>query len=147
MRGFTGYPQISQWPHMAPVLGAQPLVGMRGSSSQVVAPPSTNFGAVSDAPGGPTAEERAGNLNPITPDVLPDALIGVGTAALSGAITGGVAAGTMRGAAIGAGVNAGAWSLFTVLGSWSVLDRTPKTVLSATAAIGLLGAGVLYFSR
>lgn len=153
--GYTGYPRITRWPHMAPALGAQPIPGFARpiavpgyaqGAPQPAQSPDSGFSGLGTAIDPDTATAPLSPAN--TPsEVLPEAFLGIGTAALSGAITGGVAAGSMRGAGIGASLNMGLWSMFTVLGSWRDLPTLPRNVLLVTTGVGLLGAAALYWTR
>lgn len=128
----TGYPRIDmRFPHVAPVLGAQPLIR---EPERVVE------SALIDAP-------VAGPQPGVRPDPWPEVAVGVATAALSGAITGGVAAGSWAGAGIGAGVCSTTWSGWTFLGSYRELGPKAKTVLGVSALAGLAAVGFGVWQR
>src|SRR4030042_740180 len=95
----TGYPKIdARFPHLAPILGAQPLVHERSLES-----------ALSD--------QETPRSNAVREDPWPEVAVGVGTAALAGGLTGGLAAGSWTGAGIGAGANVAAWGAVPLFGS------------------------------
>lgn len=127
----TGFPRISAGlPHMAPVLGAQPLIheperGLEQALTDAEAP-------------------RSGDVRP---DPWPEVAVGVGTAALSGGLTGGVAAGSWAGAGIGAGVTVAGWSAFTLFGSWRELGPKARAVLGTSLAVGGIGTAVGLYLR